>query len=106
MTKPDHTMSVTVGGVKIPVPVYEDAISTNAVVQEVNARLADIEANATRIDTQAFALQTAVSFAVELTELRRQNDWDQRELLQALNALLKTLRQTLEAAEGTDLRKP
>lgn len=98
------SMEVTVGGVKLVVPVFQDTITTNGIIQRVNDRLAKIEAGAARIDTQAFALQTAVSFAMELADLESKAEWDNRELLNALNAILKTLHKTIDAADENAAR--
>jgi len=99
-----ETMNVTVGGVKLTVPVFEDAVTTHGIIQQVGERLAAIEASAARIDTQAFALQTAVSFAMDLAKLRSEIEWDNRELANALSAILKNLQKTIDEADPKPTR--
>lgn len=82
---------VELGGKSIQVPVYKDRETTLALVRRVNERLAEIERDSDRIDTQAFALQAAVSFAAELQAAEQDIEAEQTQIFNHLDQLAKTV---------------
>lgn len=94
-TKPPHA-HIYIAGKKIQIPIYQDLKETQRIADLVTERIRRIEADAERIDTQAFALQTAFEFATEMLALREENDQDQRELIKALDGILAHLNQLNE----------
>lgn len=102
----DETIEAVVGGMRLRVPIIVDAETTQSIVDRVNERLKQIQSQSTRIDTYAFAVLAAVSFAGEAEELTRQReiehkqadkerDQETRELLSALGDINKGLRNVL-----------
>jgi Cell division protein ZapA len=95
----EPTISVKVAGVPLKVPVVGDEATTRRVVAGVESRFRDIEASATRIDSQAFALQTAVAYALDLEQARMHQAEQEKALARALDGILTNLRELLEASE-------
>lgn len=89
-------MRVEVGGVKLALPVFQDRETTLRIVEEVNKRLAEIESESQRIDTQAFALEAAFSFAAQAAELEQHKQRETSEVLVSLTKLSESLRALLE----------
>ncbi len=85
-----------IAGKTVNVPVFEDVHTTRELAKRVSQRIAEVEMVADRIDTQAFALITAMSFAHESVTLAKEQESDTEELLRRLDDLSKRLR-TLEA---------
>ncbi len=81
-----------VGGATLQVPVFVDEETTDELVRLVNARLQKIEGESTRIDTQAFALLAAVSFAEDYLRLQEERRHDQEEILKTLRKVTEALR--------------
>ncbi|GMV91548.1 MAG: hypothetical protein AMXMBFR82_13260 [Candidatus Hydrogenedentota bacterium] len=94
------TLQVKMGGKTVTVPVYRDEATTLRIVGRVNQRLGEIEESSPRIDTQAFALQTAYTFAVELARAESEADADEQDCLQALGRLAQALKETLAVIKG------
>ncbi|HIJ66528.1 MAG TPA: cell division protein ZapA [Candidatus Hydrogenedentes bacterium] len=88
-----------IAGVPIQVPIYTDIEHTRRIIDIVNDRLRDIESSSSRIDTQAFALLAAVSFAAEVEDLAKAAERDDREVLVALDAILDGLRDLIRELE-------
>lgn len=84
-------IQVRIGGKTLKVPVYRDRRTTLRIVKRLNERLAEIEKESPRIDTQAFALEAALSFAAELDEAEESRDADSTELFNDLDVLSSTL---------------
>lgn len=61
---------VQIAGLNLRVPKFRSEEATNALVERVNAKLKDLESHSTKVNTQAFALQAAYEFAVEVAELK------------------------------------
>lgn len=93
------TIQVQLAGATLTVPIYENEQTTREIVDQVNARLKEIEAHSPRVDTQAFALQAAASFAAELAQARKENASDTREILLTLNRIHEDLRSVLDELE-------
>lgn len=84
-------MRVTVRNIGLTVPIVDDAKTTLALAEALDARLAEIEEQTGRVDTQLFALLTAFQFAGDLHRLRRERDEEQRELVKLLDQLAERL---------------
>ena len=84
-------VKVKLAGKTIEVPVYGDSQLTQKLAARVNQRLKEIEQRAQRIDTQAFALETALAFAAELEEVRGESEADRKAMLAELDRLSKTV---------------
>ncbi len=97
-------MEVKIGRVSLQIPVYGTEDATLRIVHELNERLKRVEAESDRIDTQAFALKVAASFAAEADDLREQADQEKRELLLALHRVSESLRALLRQAQPNDSR--
>ena len=89
-------MEVIIAGRKLDAPVYEDKETTSRIVKRVNKRLKEIEKGSKRIDTQAFALLSAVSFAAELELSEAGRKDDVKEVLVALDRLSTALKELVE----------
>lgn len=64
------SVEVRLGGLNIRVPMYSNHDSTAGLVEMVNAKLLQLEANSSKVNTQVFALQAAYEFARECAILR------------------------------------
>lgn len=110
----DKLIEVTVGRVRLKVPVMHDKNTTLRMARAVNARLEEIEKRSPSIDSHAFALEAAMSFAAELEQashefdaekagLIEQQNQDTRDILIALNKIsegLENLLETIQDMEG------
>ncbi|MBI4559755.1 MAG: hypothetical protein HY706_19365 [Candidatus Hydrogenedentes bacterium] len=102
MSTPSETLDARVGGVLMAVPIVRDLETTRNIIDIVNRRLAEIEAESTKIDTQLFALQAATGFAADFRELQEERAGEQRELARALQGLAGELRSLLEEARQAE----
>lgn len=84
----NETIQVRLGGVSLTVPLYQNEEDTQRLAKEINDRLKEIESKATRVDSQAFALRLAYSYALEIELLKKKVRVDQREIEKALDELL------------------
>lgn len=89
-------IQVTVAGVKLSVPVLADPETTLRAAREVTRRIRLIERESARIDTQAFALQAAISLAEDLEARDQVQESDDAEMVLALEKLTEALRSLLE----------
>ncbi len=94
MTK--ETILIKVAGTTLHVPIYGDAAATSEIVEQVTNRFREIEASSDRIDTQAFALLTAVSFAAALADEQAAAQEDTKDILVALARIQQSLQDLLE----------
>lgn len=94
------TVRIEVGGKTVHSPVFEDVHTTRELAKQVTERLKAIESESDRIDTQAFALTAAISFAHEASRLRNEQEADTQDILKALDELTQRLRK-LESKHGT-----
>ena len=90
------TLEINVAGTKLTVPLYGDPVTTRRIVKLVNERIKAIEKKSKRIDTQAFALLTAISFAAENAEAARQQSHETAELVASLGDLASSLKSLLD----------
>lgn len=91
-----------VAKVNLRLPVYRDEATTLSIADEVTAKVAALEAEAGRIDSQAFALQAAYAFAVALRQEKAGREEDNKELLKALDRIAGQLRNMLETEIASD----
>ncbi len=88
-----ETTRLKIANVTVPVPVYVDEKTSQAVARQVSERIKEIEETFGRVDTQGYALRAAYEFAAELHALQRQNDTDTQEVNSALSALATRLQE-------------
>jgi cell division protein ZapA (FtsZ GTPase activity inhibitor) len=81
-----------IGGKAVDAPVFEDVHTTRELAKKVTERLAEIEKASNRIDTQAFALIAAMSFAQEAEAMAKAQEAETEEMLRRLDDLSKRLR--------------
>ncbi len=84
-------MAVKIANSTLRVPVCVDERTTQTLAEAVTKRFKSIEEAAGRIDTQAFALQTAYEFAAQLHMLRQHAAEDERTLTVALDTIAERL---------------
>ena len=96
--KAEH-IKVKLGPVTVNVPVCNDVVTTQKIAKIVTDRLNSIEKKSKVIDTQAFALHTAFSFASEIELLTLEKSENTKEILLALDKLNDTLVQIIEDSE-------
>ena len=97
----EQLLQVKMGGKTVQVPVFQDEKTTLQLVASVNARLREIEESSTRVDTQAFALQAAYLFAVDLARGELAANEDEAEVHKSLVRIQLALKGILG-----DLAKP
>lgn len=86
-----------IANVKLRLPVYRDKQTTLELAEAVTARIARMEEQAGRVDSQAFALQAAFALAAELHAEQAERDQDTRDLLKVLDGIVTQLNRLLEA---------
>jgi len=84
-------VKVKLGGKSVEVPVYRDNLATLKLAALINERLKAIESQSGRIDTQAFALETAYAFAAEAQRLTDEADADRVSTLKELDRISKAI---------------
>ena len=87
----EKDINARIAGKSIKVPIYRDRRTTLKLIQRLNSRIQEIEKNSDRIDTQAFALQAALSFAAELADIEAEQEAETTQVFNELDALTKTL---------------
>lgn len=90
---------IEIAGVTITVPVYGDVMHTRRLAAEVTRRISQIEQQSTKVDTQAFALAAALSFAADLNKSQEDRAQDTRALLRTLDKILTELRAILKSVD-------
>jgi hypothetical protein len=97
---PERDMTVKLCHLTVRVPIIQDEKTTTDLVDQVNAVYDDITHNATKIDTQAFAAQTALYFAKEYMRLQQEARRDHDDMVKALNAAVERLDEMLDEFAG------
>lgn len=92
---------VTVGRMKLSVPIFKDVETTEAITTEIGARMDEIEEKTGVIDTQKNAIKAAYAYAVEKRILEAEHKEDMDDLARALERLASQLR---ELTKRFDLR--
>jgi len=88
-----RTIPVKIANATVQVPVHIDEATTQALAEEVNARIQAIQEGSDRIDTQAFALRAAYELAANLHAENQRQERETKELLVALDAIASRLKQ-------------
>lgn len=96
-----ETIEVKLAGRRLVVPVVGDETTTRQAAEWVNERLRHIEDESTRVDTQVFALRSALHFAAELVQLREEAEQDNRQLIKALDSIASALRGLVDELNAT-----
>lgn len=102
MTRSTHRTQVA--GVTLDLPMYRDAETTEKLAQEVTQRIREIEETSQRIDTQAFALAAAVSFAAELADAREEHRRDSADAAKSLTVILARLDEIIQSFADAGLQ--
>lgn len=89
----EERVQIRVGGTQLAVPVYGDAATTRKAAEHVTQRLQAIEQRSPRIDTYAFALEAALSFAAEVLEESAVRTEETAETMKALDKIHDALRE-------------
>lgn len=92
----EEWVKVRIANTTLQVPVYVDEATTLKIAEEISKRFTEIEENSARIDTLAFALFTAFSYATEKHELEAQQDEDNRSMVKALDSITSRLDELTE----------
>jgi cell division protein ZapA (FtsZ GTPase activity inhibitor) len=100
-------IDVRIGGRTFSVPKLKDKDTTYHIAKLLQQRLKQIEAKSSRIDTQAFAIEAAMSFALDHLEAEETLEEETREMMNALSELSKDLRTIcrdfdVDSGEGED----
>ena len=89
--KPGPRVDVKIGNRTFSVPRYKDNDTTYHLAKLLQDRIKEIEANSPRIDTQAFAIEAAMSFANDLLETEETLEAETKEMMTSLADLSKDL---------------
>ncbi|MFP6597465.1 MAG: cell division protein ZapA [Candidatus Hydrogenedentota bacterium] len=84
-------IEVKIGGRTFSVPRLKDENTTYHIAKLLQERLKQIEAKSSRIDTQAFAIEAAMSFALDHLVAEETLDEETQEMMVALSELSKEL---------------
>ncbi len=84
-------VDVRIGNRTFSVPRLKDDDTTYHIAKLLQNRIKEIEARADRIDTQAFAIEAAMSFAYELLESEETLEAETTEMMSELSKLSKKL---------------
>ena len=87
----EHQTKVRIAGKTITVPIYHDRRTTLRLAKRLDERIQEIEKASERIDTQAFALEAAISFAAELADAEQEREEETTQAFNDLDRLSKTL---------------
>ena len=87
----EELIRVKIANATLQVPVYIDKATTLQIAEEISKRFKDIEEESVRIDTQAFALHAAFTYAIEKHALEQQQDDDNRTMVKALDKITTRL---------------
>ncbi|MCC6797478.1 MAG: cell division protein ZapA [Candidatus Hydrogenedentes bacterium] len=97
-------VEVQIAGMNLRVPKGETADTPTALVNKVHAKLKELESRSTKVNTQAFALQAAYEFALEVAELKDAYAATESRLVESIEALherVKVLRKQIEEGSNT-----
>lgn len=87
----EERTKVRIAGKSISVPIYRDRRTTLRLAKRLDERIQEIEKASDRIDTQAFALEAAISFAAELAAAEQEHENETTQAFIDLDRLSKTL---------------
>ncbi len=105
--------TVKVGRTRIAIPSGIRQDFAEELAERLNKRLAQIEEESQRIDTQGFALQLAFEYALRMHQLSEERQQESAEVARALQQLNEELERLLaprpeqpDPAKTTPFRKP
>lgn len=84
-------IDIKIGGSVFNVPILKDKDTTYHIAKMVQQRIKDIEKRSHRIDTQAFAVEAAMSFAFDQLDAEDELEDNTTELMKALSNLSKEI---------------
>jgi cell division protein ZapA (FtsZ GTPase activity inhibitor) len=84
-------IEVKIGGRTFSVPRLKDDDTTYHIAKILHERLKEIEARSSRIDSQAFAIEAAMSFAYDQMLAEEAQEEDTQDMMKALGELSKSL---------------
>lgn len=87
----EERTKVRIAGKTITVPVYRNRRTTLRLAKRLDERIQEIEKAGSRIDTQAFALEAAISFLAELADAEQEREEETTQVFNDLDSLSKTL---------------
>lgn len=96
-------VDIKIGGGTFSVPILKDKDTTYHIAKQLQKRIKEIEKISTRIDTQAFAIEAAMSFAFAQLTAEEDLEENTQELMKALAKLsehLDSLTSEFEISEG------
>ena len=93
-------IELTLGRIRLHAPVYGSEGATRELAADVNRRLKEIEEKSQRIDTQAFALLAALSFAANVQDLKEAQQEETASVLVTLDEFSESLDGLLEEYGG------
>ena len=80
-------VDIKIGGSTFNVPIFKDKDTTYYIAKLVQERIKEIEKRGGRIDTQAFAVEAAMSFAFAQLDAENELEENTQELMKALSNL-------------------
>lgn len=89
-------LDLTIAGARVRVPEYGSQAETKRLAAMVTNRIKEIERESGTVDSHAFALQAALSFAAELHDAQDQHKEDSKQILLALDAISTQLASLVE----------
>jgi cell division protein ZapA (FtsZ GTPase activity inhibitor) len=92
----DSYCQISIAGMKLRVPVYQNEERTLELAQELTERILEIERVSPTIDTQRFALEAAYALAVEVADEKEEHQRDIQELTKALAQLTSALEELVD----------
>ena len=84
-------LNAKIANVTLKIPIHQDVATTKQLISQIETKIHQIEQDSPRVDTQAFALQVAYEFAVELHRVNRNTEGVNKDTLVALDALQSRL---------------
>lgn len=97
---PEKQINVKLCHLTVRVPVIEDEMTTMALVDQVNDIYDEIAGSAVKVDTQAFAAQTALHFATELMRLKKESRRDYDDMVKVLDSAVGRLDEIIDEYGG------
>ena len=95
-------LNTKIANVSLEIPIYEDISTTKHLISKIEEKLHQIEQESPRVDSQAFALQVAYDFAVELHRANRKAEGNNKDILVALDALQSRLHELVNRQSQKD----
>lgn len=96
-----ETIEVRIGRATLKTPIYGDPETTQSLAEEVTRHIAGLEEASARIDSHAFALQTALHYAAQAHDIEAAAKTDTGALVKTLERLNTALETILDRLAGT-----